>query len=150
MLPGNFTDRAKKVFVLANQEAQRMNHNHIDTEHILIGLIKEGSIGADVLKKLGVTRNNAREEYEKIVRSGPDATIAGELPLTPQSEKTIEYAIEEARNLNDGDIDTEHILLGLIREQDKASIAIQVLINLGLSLSEIRKEILAKRFNPAR
>jgi ATP-dependent Clp protease ATP-binding subunit ClpC len=150
MLPGNFTDRAKKVFVLANQEAQRMNHNHIDTEHILIGLIKEGSIGADVLKKLGVTRNNAREEYEKIVRSGPDATIAGELSLTPQSEKTIEYAIEEARNLNDGDIDTEHILLGLIREQDKASIAIQVLINLGLSLSEIRKEILAKRFNPVR
>src|ERR671913_481007 len=96
-----FTDRARKVMALANQEAQRFNHEYIGTEHILLGLVKEGSgVGANVLKNLDVDLRKVRLEVEKLVKSGPDMVTMGKLPQTPRAKKVIEYAIEEARNLN--------------------------------------------------
>lgn len=136
-----FTDRARKVMALANQEAQRFNHEYIGTEHILLGLVKEGSgVGANVLKNLEVDLRKVRLEVEKLVKSGPDMVTMGKLPQTPRAKKVIEYAIEEARNLNHNYVGTEHLLLGLLREHD--GVAAQVLMNLGLKLEEVREEVL--------
>jgi ATP-dependent Clp protease ATP-binding subunit ClpC len=126
---------------LANQEAQRFNHEYIGTEHILLGLVKEGSgVGANVLKNLDVDLRKVRLEVEKLVKSGPDMVTMGKLPQTPRAKKVIEYAIEEARNLNHNYVGTEHLLLGLLREHD--GVAAQVLMNLGLKLEEVREEVL--------
>ncbi len=136
-----FTDRARKVMALANQEAQRFNHEYIGTEHILLGLVKEGSgVGANVLKNLDVDLRKVRVEVEKLVKSGPEMVTMGKLPQTPRAKKVIEYAIEEARNLNHNYVGTEHLLLGLLREHD--GVAAQVLMNLGLKLEEVREEVL--------
>ncbi len=136
-----FTDRARKVMALANQEAQRFNHEYIGTEHILLGLVKEGSgVGANVLKNLDVDLRKVRLEVEKLVKSGPDQVTMGKLPQTPRAKKVIEYAIEEARNLNHNYVGTEHLLLGLLRERE--GVAAQVLMNLGLKLEEVREEVL--------
>ncbi len=126
---------------LANQEAQRFNHEYIGTEHILLGLVKEGSgVGANVLKNLEVDLRKVRLEVEKLVKSGPDMVTMGKLPQTPRAKKVIEFAIEEARNLNHNYVGTEHLLLGLLREQD--GVAAQVLMNLGIKLEEVREEVL--------
>lgn len=126
---------------LANQEAQRFNHEYIGTEHILLGLIKEGSgVAANVLKNLDVDLRKIRLEVEKLVQSGPDMVTMGKLPQTPRAKKVIEYSMEEARNLNHNYVGTEHILLGLLREQE--GVAAQVLMNLGLKLEEVREEVL--------
>jgi ATP-dependent Clp protease ATP-binding subunit ClpC len=136
-----FTDRARKVMQLANQEAQRFNHEYVGTEHVLLGLVKEGSgVAANVLKNLDVDLRKIRVEVEKIVQSGPDMVTMGKLPQTPRAKKVIEYAIEEARNLNHNYVGTEHLLLGLLREQE--GVAAQVLMNLGLKLEEVREEVL--------
>jgi ATP-dependent Clp protease ATP-binding subunit ClpC len=136
-----FTDRARKVMALANQEAQRFNHEYIGTEHILLGLVKEGSgVGATVLKNLDVDIKKLRLEVEKLVKSGPDMVTMGKLPQTPRAKKVIEYAIEEARALNHNYVGTEHILLGLLRESE--GIAAQVLMNLGLKLEDVRQGVL--------
>ena len=136
-----FTDRARKVMALANQEAQRFNHEYIGTEHILLGLVKEGSgVGANVLKNLSVDLRKVRLEVEKLVKSGPEMVTMGKLPQTPRAKKVIEFAIEEARNLNHNYVGTEHLLLGLLREHD--GVAAQVLMNLGLKLEEVREEVL--------
>ncbi|HIQ19928.1 MAG TPA: ATP-dependent Clp protease ATP-binding subunit [Planctomycetes bacterium] len=136
-----FTDRARKVMQLANQEAQRFNHEYIGTEHILLGLIKEGSgVAANVLKNLDVDLRKIRLEVEKLVQSGPDMVTMGKLPQTPRAKKVIEYSMEEARNLNHNYVGTEHILLGLLREQE--GVAAQVLMNLGLRLEDVREEVL--------
>ena len=136
-----FTDRARKVMQLANQEAQRFNHEYIGTEHILLGLVKEGSgVAANVLKNLDVDLRKIRIEVEKIVQSGPDMVTMGKLPQTPRAKKVIEYAMEEARNLNHNYVGTEHLLLGLLREQE--GVAAQVLMNLGLKLEHVREEVL--------
>ncbi|NNM87036.1 MAG: ATP-dependent Clp protease ATP-binding subunit [Phycisphaerae bacterium] len=136
-----FTDRARKVMALANQEAQRFNHEYIGTEHILLGLVKEGSgVGATVLKNLDIDLRKVRLEVEKLVKSGPDMVTMGKLPQTPRAKKVIEYAIEEARNLGHNYVGTEHLLLGLLRERD--GVAAQVLMNLGLKLEEVREEVL--------
>ncbi len=136
-----FTDRARKVMQLANQEAQRFNHEYIGTEHVLLGLIKEGSgVAANVLKNLDVDLRKIRLEVEKLVQSGPDMVTMGKLPQTPRAKKVIEYSMEEARNLNHNYVGTEHILLGLLREQE--GVAAQVLMNLGLKLEEVREEVL--------
>lgn len=136
-----FTDRARKVMQLANQEAQRFNHEYIGTEHILLGLIKEGSgVAANVLKNLDIDLRKIRLEVEKLVQSGPDMVTMGKLPQTPRAKKVIEYSMEEARNLNHNYVGTEHILLGLLREQE--GVAAQVLMNLGLKLEEVREEVL--------
>src|SRR3954466_4000422 len=136
-----FTDRARKVMQMANQEAQRFNHEYIGTEHVLLGLIKEGSgVAANVLKNLDVDLRKIRLEVEKLVQSGPDMVTMGKLPQTPRAKKVIEYSMEEARNLNHNYVGTEHILLGLLREQE--GVAAQVLMNLGLKLEEVREEVL--------
>ncbi len=136
-----FTDRARKVMALANQEAQRFNHEYIGTEHILLGLVKEGSgVGANVLKNLDVDIKKLRLEVEKLVKSGPDMVSMGKLPQTPRAKRVIEYAIEEARSLNHNYVGTEHILLGLLRETE--GVAAQVLMNLGLKLEDVRQEVL--------
>ncbi len=136
-----FTDRARKVMQLANQEAQRFNHEYIGTEHILLGLVKEGSgVAANVLKNLDVNLRSIRLEVEKLVQSGPEMVTMGKLPQTPRAKKVIEYAMEEARNLNHNYVGTEHILLGLLREHE--GVAAQVLMNLGLKLEEVREEVL--------
>src|SRR5881628_1618074 len=114
-----FTDRARKVMQLANQEAQRLNHEYIGTEHILLGLVKEGSgVAANVLKNLDIDLRKIRLEIEKIVQSGPDMVTMGKLPQTPRAKKVIEYSIEEARNLTHNYVGTQHLLLGLLREQE--------------------------------
>ncbi|USO00130.1 MAG: ATP-dependent Clp protease ATP-binding subunit [Phycisphaeraceae bacterium] len=136
-----FTDRARKVMALANQEAQRFNHEYIGTEHILLGLVKEGSgVGANVLKNLDVDLRKVRLEVEKLVKAGPEVVMMGKLPQTPRAKKVIECAIEEARSLNHNYVGTEHLLLGLLREHD--GVAAQVLMNLGLKLDEVREEVL--------
>src|SRR5689334_19797978 len=138
-----FTDRARKVMQLANQEAQRFNHEYIGTEHILLGLVKEGSgVAANVLKNLDVDLRKIRLEVEKIVQTGPggDQVVLGKLPHTPRAKKVIEYSVEEARNLNHNYVGTEHLLLGLLREQE--GVAAQVLMNLGLKLEDVREEVL--------
>ncbi len=136
-----FTDRARKVMQLANQEAQRFNHEYIGTEHILLGLIKEGGgIAADVLKNLDVDLRKIRLEVEKLVQSGPDMVTMGKLPQTPRAKKVIEYSMEEARNFNHNYVGTVDILLGLLREQE--GVAAQVLMNLGLKLEDVREEVL--------
>jgi ATP-dependent Clp protease ATP-binding subunit ClpA len=135
-----FTDRARTVMQLANQEAQRLNHEYIGTEHILLGLAYEGSgVAANVLKNLVVDLRKIRQEIEKIVQSG-SGSPSGKLPQTPRAKKVIEYAIEEARNLNHNYVGTEHLLLGLLREED--GVASQVLRNLGLQLADVREEVL--------
>ncbi|QGJ70707.1 ATP-dependent Clp protease ATP-binding subunit ClpC [Planctomycetales bacterium 10988] len=136
-----FTDRARKVMQLANQEGQRFNHEYIGTEHVLLGLIKEGSgVAANVLKNLDVDLRKIRQEVEKLVQRGPGTPTPGKLPQTPRVKKVIEYSIEEAQNLNHNYVGTEHLLLGLLRE--KEGVAAQVLINLGLKLEEVRQEVL--------
>ena len=113
-----FTDRSGKVMQLANQEAQRFNHEYIGTEHVLLGLIKEGSgVGAHVLKNLDVDLRKVRLEVEKRIQSGPDMITMGKMPQTPRTKKVIEFAMEEARKLNHNYVGTEHILLGLCREE---------------------------------
>src|SRR5215471_9570893 len=138
-----FTDRARKVMQLANQEAQRFNHEYIGTEHILLGLVKEGSgVAANVLKNLDIDLRKIRLEVEKIVQHGPggEQVVMGRLPHTPRAKKVIDYSVEEARNLNHNYVGTEHLLLGLLREQE--GVAAQVLMNLGLKLGDVREEVL--------
>lgn len=136
-----FTDRARKVMQLANQEAQRFNHEYIGTEHILLALIKEGSgVASSVLRELGIEFIRVRLEIEKLVQSGPDMVTMGKLPQTPRAKKVIEYSMEESRNLNHTYVGTEHILLGLLREEE--GVAAQVLLNLEVYLDDVREHIL--------
>jgi ATP-dependent Clp protease ATP-binding subunit ClpC len=138
-----FTDRARKVMQLANQEAQRFNHEYIGTEHMLLGLVQEGSgVAANVLKNLDIDLRKVRREVEKIVQTGPggDQLALGKLPQTPRAKKVIDSAIEEARRLNHNYVGTEHLLLGLLREEE--GVAAQVLINVGLNLADVRAEVL--------
>ncbi len=136
-----FTDRARKVMSLARQEAQRFNHEYIGTEHILLGLIQEGSaVAANVLRNLDVDLDKIRREVEKIVQHGQSMPTMGNLPFTPRAKKVLEFSVEEASNLGHNYIGTEHLLLGLIRESE--GVAAQVLMNLGLKLEEVREEVL--------
>ena len=137
-----FTDRARKVMQFATQEAIRFNHDYIGTEHILLGLVKEGSgVAANVLKNLDVDLRRIRLEVEKLMQSGPDMVTMGKLPQTPRAKKVIEYSMEEARNLGCDYVGTEHILLGLVRED--MAVAAQILMNLGLRLETVRIAIQA-------
>jgi len=136
-----FTERARKVIVLAKEEARRFNHDYIGTEHLLLGLIREGEgVAAAVLQKLGLSLESIRLEVEKLVQPGPTTQIQGDVPFTPRSKKALELSAEEARSLGHNYIGTEHLLLGLIREGE--GVASQVLLNLGLDLSRVRSEIM--------
>ena len=136
-----FTERARKVIILAKEEAKRFNHDYIGTEHILLGLIREGEgVAATVLEKMGVSLENIRLEVEKLVQPGPATQIIGDLPFTPRAKKALELAAEEARSLGHNYIGTEHLLLGLIREEE--GVASQVLMNLGLDLATVRNKVM--------
>lgn len=136
-----FSERARKVMSLANQSAQSWNHEYIGTEHILLGLIKEGTgVGSSALNNLGVDTDAIQHEVEKLVKPGSRTAIIGKLPQTPLAKQAIEYAIEEARKLNHNYVGTEHLLLGLLRV--KEGVADQVLINLGLELETVREAVL--------
>lgn len=136
-----FTNRARKVMNYARQEAERFNHDYIGTEHVLLGLVKEGSgVAANVLENLDVDLEKVRLEVEKLVKPAPDVVTVGQPPLTPRAKEVLEYAVEEARALDHSYVGTEHLLLGLLREQE--GLAAQVLMNLGLRLEEVRNEVL--------
>ncbi|MCI0362508.1 MAG: hypothetical protein L0Y44_10075 [Phycisphaerales bacterium] len=134
------TDRARKAMALANQEAQRFNHEYIGTEHILLGIIGEGSgVAAEVIKSFGIDLRRARSDVEKLIKSGPEIISLGKLPQTPRAKSVIMYSIEEARGLHHNYVGTQHLLLGLIREFD--GVAGQVLTNFGMTLDETRKRV---------
>ncbi|NCA12858.1 MAG: ATP-dependent Clp protease ATP-binding subunit, partial [Proteobacteria bacterium] len=135
-----FTERAKKVLVLAQEEAQRFNHNYIGTEHLLLGLVREGEgIAAKVLSNLGVELQKVRSAVEFIIGRG-DRMVIGDISLTPRAKKVIELAVEEARRLNHNYIGTEHLLLGLVREGE--GIAAGVLESLGVNLEKVRAQVI--------
>lgn len=131
-----FTERARKVLSLAQEEAQRFQHNYIGTEHLLLGLVREGEgVAAKVLNNLGVELYQVRNAVEFIIGRG-DRMVLGEIGLTPRAKKVIELAVDEARRLNHHYIGTEHLLLGLVREGE--GIAAGVLESLGLTLERVR------------
>ena len=134
-----FTDRARKVLTLAQDEAQRFNHNYIGTEHLLLGLVREGEgVAAKVLENLKVELAKVRQAVEFIIGRG-ERPVVGEIGLTPRAKKVIELAIDEARRLGHNYIGTEHLLLGLVRED--GGIASGVLESLGISLEKVRHEV---------
>jgi ATP-dependent Clp protease ATP-binding subunit ClpC len=135
------SDAAERVMQLANQEAQRFNHEYVGTEHVLLGLIREDRCAAaDVLQNLAIDRRKIRLEVEKLVQCGPDVIMMGKRPQTPRARSAIEYSKEEACKLNHDYIGTEHILLGLLREQE--GVAGVLLMNLGLTVENTRKEVI--------
>src|SRR5437867_1489484 len=135
-----FTERARKVLTLANEEAQRFNHNYIGTEHILLGLVREGDgVAARVLANLGIELPKVRSAVEFIIGRG-DRMVMGEIGLTPRAKKVIELAVDEAKRLNHHYIGTEHLLLGLVREGE--GIAAGVLESLGVSLDKVRAQVI--------
>ncbi|MFY9114412.1 MAG: ATP-dependent Clp protease ATP-binding subunit [Dethiobacteria bacterium] len=137
---GRFTERAQQVLVLAQDEARRLNHNFIGTEHLLLGLVKEGAgIAARVLQNAGIDLNRLRQEVEKIIPKG-EKTLSQSISYTPRAKRVIELSIEESQNLGHNYIGTEHLLLGLLREGE--GIAAQVLTNIGIDLKRARKEVI--------
>src|SRR6516165_5615267 len=136
-----FTGRARRVLSLAQEESQRFQHNYIGTEHLLLGLVREGEgVAAKVLANLGVELNKVRSAVEFIIGRG-DRIVLGEIGLTPRAKKVIELAVDEARRLNHHYIGTEHLLLGLLREGE--GIGAGVLESLGVTLEQARRETLA-------
>eukprot|EP00741_Cyanophora_paradoxa_P002939 tig00000655_g2853.t1 len=135
-----FTEKAIKVVMLSQEEARRLGHNFVGTEQILLGLIGEGTgIAAKVLKSMGVNLKDARVEVEKIIGRG-SGFVAVEIPFTPRAKRVLELSLEEARQLGHNYIDTEHLLLGLIREGE--GVAARVLENLGVDVSKVRTQVL--------
>ncbi len=136
-----FTERARKVIVYAKEEARRFNHDYIGTEHLLLGLIREGEgVASAVLQKLGLDLETIRLEVEKLVQPGPQTQVLGDIPFTPRSKKALELSAEEARALGHNYIGTEHLLLGLVKEGE--GMAYRVLLNLGLDLGKLRNEVM--------
>lgn len=134
-----FSDRARKIMQLATQQAQIFNHEYIGSEHILLGLIKEGSgVAVNVLQNLDVDLDKIRREVERGLQTYPEL-VPGKLPIAPRAKKVIEYAMEESDKFGHNYIGSEHLLLGLIRERD--GVAAQVLMHLGVTFSDVREEI---------
>jgi ATP-dependent Clp protease ATP-binding subunit ClpC len=135
-----FTDRARRVVVLAQEEARMLNHNYIGTEHILLGLIHEGEgVAAKALESLGISLDAVRQRVEEIIGQGQQAP-SGHIPFTPRAKKVLELSLREATQLGHNYIGTEHILLGLIREGD--GVAAQVLVQLGADLNRVRQQVI--------
>src|SRR5580704_8294729 len=140
-MSNRFTERAQRVILIAQEEAKRLNHDYFGTEHILLGLIALGEgMAAQVLANLGVDLRRVRSEIEKIVGTGDNVMLLGEIPFTPRAKKVLEYAVEEAQHMGHSYVGTEHLLLGLIREEE--GVAARVLENLGLRLDVVREEVL--------
>ncbi|WP_143232454.1 Clp protease N-terminal domain-containing protein, partial [Actinoplanes regularis] len=133
-----FTDRARRVVVLAQEEARMLNHNYIGTEHILLGLIHEGEgVAAKALESLGISLEGVRQQVEEVIGQGQQVP-GGHIPFTPRAKKVLELSLREALQLGHNYIGTEHILLGLIREGE--GVAAQVLVKLGADLNRVRKQ----------
>jgi len=144
-----FTDKARRVIELAKEEAVSLNHDYIGTEHILLGILKEGNgVAAQVLEQMQIDIESVRKEMMNMVSPSPDVLTIGELPFTPSAKKVLEYAIEEARHYKHDHVGTEHLLLGLIRQESggQQSVASQILIRLNLDLDVVR-EAVSKFFN---
>jgi hypothetical protein len=135
-----FTDRAREVMHRANQEAQRLHHGYIGTEHILLGLagMKDG-VAIAVIKNFGIEPLRIKSAIERIIQSGSETDNEGEMPRSPRAKSAIGFTVEEARNLKHTCIGTEHVLLGLMREEE--GVAAQVLMTLGLRLDRVREEV---------
>ncbi|MDD4294986.1 MAG: ATP-dependent Clp protease ATP-binding subunit [Candidatus Omnitrophica bacterium] len=137
-----FTERARKVLVMAKEEAKRFNHDYIGTEHVLLGLIREGEgVACAVLQNLGVEIERIKIEIEKLIVPGSSTAVSGDIPFTPRAKKTLELSAEEARILGHNYIGTEHILLGLIKEGE--GVASQVLFSFGVDLNKCKDEVIA-------
>src|SRR5881398_3485711 len=135
-----FTDRARRVVVLAQEEARMLNHNYIGTEHILLGLIHEGEgVAAKALESLNISLEAVRQQVEEIIGQG-QAAPTGHIPFTPRAKKVLELSLREALQLGHNYIGTEHILLGLIREGE--GVAAQVLQKLGADLNRVRQQVI--------
>jgi ATP-dependent Clp protease ATP-binding subunit ClpC len=135
-----FTDRARRVLVLAQEEARLLNHNYIGTEHLLLGLIHEGEgVAAKALESLGISLEAVRAQVEEIIGQGQSAPT-GHIPFTPRAKKVLELSLREAKQLGHNYIGTEHILLGLIREGE--GVASQVLVKLGAGLDRVRQQVI--------
>jgi ATP-dependent Clp protease ATP-binding subunit ClpA len=135
-----FTDRARRVVVLAQEEAVRLNHNYVGTEHLLLGLIHEGQgVAAKALESLGIRLEAVRSQVEEIIGQGQVAP-SGHIPFTPRAKKVLELSLRESKQLGHDYIGTEHILLGLIREGE--GVAAQVLVKLGADLSRARRQVI--------
>jgi ATP-dependent Clp protease ATP-binding subunit ClpC len=135
-----FTDRARRVVVLAQEEARLLNHNYIGTEHLLLGLIHEGQgVAAKALESLGIRLEAVRSQVEEIIGRGERAPT-GHIPFTPRAKKVLELSLRESKQLGHDYIGTEHILLGLVREGE--GVAAQVLVKLGADLSRARGQVI--------
>ncbi len=135
-----FTDRARQVVVLAQEEARMLDHNYIGTEHLLLGLIHEGQgVAARALESLGISLGDVRQDVEEIIGRGQHE-LTGHIPFTPRAKKVLELSLREAQQLGHNYIGTEHILLGLIREGE--GVAAQVLVKLGADLNRVRQQVL--------
>jgi ATP-dependent Clp protease ATP-binding subunit ClpA len=135
-----FTDRARRVVVLAQEEARLLNHNYIGTEHILLGLAHEGQgVAAKALESLGISLEAVRAQVEEIIGQGQSAPT-GHIPFTPRAKKVLELSLREAKQLGHNYVGTEHILLGLVREGE--GVAAQVLVELGADLSRVRQQVI--------
>lgn len=137
-----FTSNAQKIILIAQEEAKRLNHDYVGTEHILLGLSAiEGTVSNKILSNLGVTFRKVRQEIEKMVGVGDTIMLLGEIPFTPRAKKVLEFSVEESQMLGTEHIGTEHILLGLIREEE--GMACKILENLGLNLDLVRDTVLS-------
>ena len=135
-----FTDRARRVVVLAQEEARMLDHNYIGTEHLLLGLIHEGhGVAAGALESLGISLEDVRRNVEEMIGRG-EAAPSGHIPFTPRAKKVLELSLRESQQLGQDYIGTEHILLGLIREGE--GVAAQVLVKLGADLNRVRQQVL--------
>ena len=140
MINKQFTDAANRVIALAEQEVRAFNHEYIGTEHILLGLIQEGSgTVSDLLKTLGVDPSEIHHEIEGLVQRGPNSIAAGTIPLTPRARRVIECASDEVKFMNEASVGPEHLLLGLFREPD--GVASRALRNLGLQIGQVVTEV---------
>ena len=141
-MSNRFTDRVQRVIIIAQEEAKRLNHDYVGTEHILLGLVALGEgVAAKVLANIGVDLRRVRTEVEKLVGTGDNVMLLGEIPFTPRAKKVLELAVEEAQNFGHTYVGTEHLLLGLLREEE--GIAARVLENLGVRINEVREEVAA-------
>jgi ATP-dependent Clp protease ATP-binding subunit ClpC len=135
-----FTDRSRRVVILAQEEARLLNHNYVGTEHLLLGLIHEGGgVAAKALASLGIGQETVRQRVEEIIGRGQQAT-SGHIPFTPRAKKVLQLSLREALQLDHDYIGTEHILLGLIREGE--GVAAQVLVSLGADLNRVRQQVI--------
>ena len=136
-----FTDRARRVVVLAQDEARDLNHNYIGTEHILLGMLREGEgVAAAALHELGISLESARQRVEEIIGRGKQEPAAGHIPFTPRAKKVLELALRESLQLGHDYIGTEHILLGLVREGE--GVGVQALTQLGAGEIRVRRQVI--------